>query len=98
MDSVDHSEKLKQTLSELHAELAGARKVDPATRKLLHKALAEIQQALAAAENAPDDERSPAAAGIAERLRSSAAKFEATHPTLAGLLERLTDLLGAAGI
>jgi ABC-type transporter Mla subunit MlaD len=95
---VDHSDKLKQTLSELHAELAGARKVDPATRKLLADALADIQEALAAAESASADERPTPPEGIAERLQSAATKFETTHPTLAGLLERLTDLLSAAGI
>ena len=95
---MDDSDKLKQTLSELHTELAGAKKVDPATRQALHEALADIQAALAAAESAADEDRPSAPEGIAERLRATAAKFEATHPTLAGTLERLIDLLGAAGI
>ena len=95
---MDHSDKLKQTLAELHAELSGAGKVDPATRQALQEALADIQAALAAAESAPDEERPTAPEGLAERLRTTAAKFEATHPTLAGTLERLIDLLGAAGI
>jgi hypothetical protein len=95
---MDHSEKLKATLAELHAELAGARKVDPDTRKLLQDALADIQRSLAAVETAPDEPREPAAEGIAERLQTATARFETTHPTLAGLIERLTDLLAAAGI
>lgn len=96
---MDQSEKLKQTLAELHAELSSAKKVDPASRQLLQEALAEIQGALAAAEATPGEDRAAEAPhGVAERLQATAAKFEATHPTLAGLLERLTDLLGAAGI
>jgi ABC-type transporter Mla subunit MlaD len=95
---VDHSEKLRQTLSELHAELKSAGAVDPATRQLLQDALADIQRSLAAAETVPAEERPTADDGIAERLQTASAKFEATHPTLAGLIERLTDLLSAAGI
>ena len=100
---MDHAEKLKQTLAELHAELASAGKVDPDTRRLLQEALAEIQRSLAAAEAAPVEAREPAEEGIAdegiaERLQTATARFETTHPTLAGLIERLTDLLGAAGI
>ena len=97
---MDHTEKLKTTLAELHAELSGAKQVDPETRRLLREALAEIQEALAAAESTPAAERAAASSdeGIGERLQTAAAKFEATHPTLAGLIERLTDLLGAAGI
>jgi ABC-type transporter Mla subunit MlaD len=78
--------------------LSGARKVDPATRQALQEALADIQAALAAAETAPEEEQPSAPEGLAERLRGTAAKFEATHPTLAGTIERLIDLLGAAGI
>jgi dsDNA-specific endonuclease/ATPase MutS2 len=97
---VDRSEKLKQTLAELHAELSGAKKVDPDTRQLLKEALAEIQEALSAAETTSAAERAATGGddGIGQRLQTAAAKFEATHPTLSGLLKRLTDLLGAAGI
>jgi uncharacterized protein DUF4404 len=101
---MDHSEKLKATLAELHAELSAAGKVDPETRSLLREALAEIQDALSAAETSTPAsiERSAAGGdgddGLGQRLQTAAAKFEATHPTLAGLLKRLTDLLGAAGI
>ncbi len=95
---MDHSEKLKATLAELHAELSSAGKVDPETRQFLQEALADIQRSLAAAEAAPDEPREPATEGIAERLQTATARFETTHPTLAGLIERLTDLLGAAGI
>ncbi|HUE73772.1 MAG TPA: DUF4404 family protein, partial [Pirellulaceae bacterium] len=79
---MDHSEKLKQTLTELHAELSGANQVDPETRQLLREALAEIQEALSAAESTPAAERSTTSSdeGIGERLQTAAAKFEATHP------------------
>src|SRR5262245_137089 len=96
--TVEPSEKLKQTLAELHAELRSARAVDPATRKMLQDALGDIQSALAAAESSPSDTGPAPPRGMAERLQVSAAKFEATHPTLAGLIERLVDLMGAAGI
>lgn len=94
---MEPTEKLKATLAELHAELAQARSLDPAARKALADALAEIQQALAAAES-PTEEGPGPVDGIAHRLRSAAAKFETTHPTLAGTLERLIDLMASAGI
>ena len=95
---MDHSEKLKSTLAELHAELANAGKVDPQTRALLQEALADIQRSLATTESEPAELRTTRDEGIAERLQTATARFETTHPTLAGLIERLTDLLGAAGI
>jgi hypothetical protein len=95
---MDESERLRQTLSELHAELRAAKTVDPATRKMLQESLEEIQQALAEADAAPGDTAVATPHGVADRLREATAKFEATHPTLAGLLERLIDLMAAAGI
>lgn len=95
---MDHSERLKQTLAELHAELKSAGAVDPATRQQLQEVLADIQRSLAAAETVPAEDRAQADDSVAKRLQTASARFEATHPTLAGLIERLTDLLGAAGI
>ena len=95
---MDHTEKLKTTLAELHAELSRAGKVDPETRRLLQEALADIQHSLAADDAEPAEVRTTRQEGIAERLQTATARFETSHPTLAGMIERLTDLLGAAGI
>lgn len=95
---MDPTEKLKATLAELHAELADAKALDPAARKALAEALAEIQHALAAGESQPTEEGPGPVDGIAQRLRKAATKFETTHPTLAGTLNRLIDLMASAGI
>ena len=46
--------ELQQTLHELHRELAEARQLAPEDRALLEAAVAEIRQALAQTEEAPE--------------------------------------------
>ena len=86
-------EQLRATVRELEQELAEVDSLDPATREVLSQAARDIQSALGA--SAPERLKSP---GITARLRDAASDFETSHPTLAGVLERVIDALGQLGI
>ncbi len=102
------NEKLAATLDELHRELATIGPGDVEVQQLLRGALAEIQAALdaAASGNPADDE--PLRAGACETptapaawrtpLADAAQHFEASHPTLAGLISSLLDALARMGV
>jgi hypothetical protein len=80
---------LEVLLAELHKRLKQARSLDPDARKLLLTVAHDIEQAL---EN--DDTSSVAP----EPVESLAVRFEADHPSLAGVLRQIMDTLGKAGI
>jgi hypothetical protein len=83
----DHD--LDVLLQELHKRLKQARSLDPEARKLLTTVASDIETAL---EN--DD-----ASGVAtEPVAALAVRFEADHPSLAGVLRQIMDTLGKAGI
>jgi len=83
----DHD--LDVLLEELHKRLTQARSLDPERRKLLTAVASDIETAL---EN--DD-----ASGVAtEPVAALAVRFEADHPSLAGVLRQIMDTLGKAGI
>jgi hypothetical protein len=83
------SEDLRALLAELHERLRSTRTLDPESRGLLTTVARDIEQAL---EN--DDE-----AGVAtEPVETLAVRFEADHPSLAGVLRQIMDTLGKAGI
>lgn len=96
----DRIEKLRATLRELEAELAGIDSLDEQTRSELELAREEIEAALqsrssaSAAENEPWEHPS----GAIERLRAATRDFEAEHPTLAAIVHRTIDGLGQLGI
>jgi len=85
--------KLQATIQELQAELASLDTVDDATRNALEDAVNEIEAALRKAEHAELSESS-----LITRLRDSAEQFEASHPTLFGIVSRTIDALGQMGI
>ncbi len=76
-------------LAELHARLNPARSLDPESRELLTTVSRDIEQALAT------DTQSSVAAEPVEAL---AVRFEADHPSLAGVLRQIMDTLAKAGI
>ncbi|HEX7238257.1 MAG TPA: DUF4404 family protein [Gammaproteobacteria bacterium] len=80
---------LEVLLDELHTRLKRARSLDPEARKLLMTVAHDIEQALA------NDDMSSVAAEPVEAL---AVRFEAEHPSLAGVLRQIMDTLGKAGI
>jgi len=92
---VSDADKLRQTLTELHQELATAEVKDPAVRDMLVRTVREISQQLTADLGEPQ----PAAdAPPAELLRAAARRFEVDHPALAQTLESLVDALARMGI
>ena len=85
--------KLQATIEELQAELASLETVDDETRVVLEDAVSEIRAALRKEEHAELGESS-----LVTRLRDSAEQFEASHPTLFGIVSRIIDGLGQMGI
>jgi hypothetical protein len=83
------SEDLGALLAQLHERLRSARSLDPESRKLLATVARDIEQALAS---------DGASAVAAEPVEALAVRFEADHPSLAGVLRQIMDTLGKAGI
>lgn len=80
---------LRALLAELHARLKQARSLDSEDRKLLATVARDIENALV-----NDD----ASAVATEPVEALAVRFEADHPSLAGVLRQIMDTLGKAGI
>jgi len=83
---------LRQTLSDLHDELARAPQLGPDDRALLQSALGDIQRAL---QGVPESE---SAAGQGDVLEGAAVRLEAGHPGVASAIRAVLDALGKAGI
>jgi hypothetical protein len=94
-DATRHS--LKQSLTQLHAELARAPRLDENTRQRLRAALADIERRLHAGDAGPRVSTGPGDTA-AHPLETLAVGFEADHPTLAASVRRFIDLLGQAGL
>jgi hypothetical protein len=90
----EHANRLRATITELERELRSGRAVDPETRAMLMEAVEEIQSALHANTSAA----STAPHTLNERLTRTAAEFDVSHPSLAGLLRRVVDALSQLGI
>ncbi len=89
------SKHLREQLSKLHTELAGAQRVDPEVRELLRQVMDDIARLV----DKPKSTGGAAAdASIADRIEELAVRFEADHPALAASTRRLVDLLGKAGL
>jgi glycine/D-amino acid oxidase-like deaminating enzyme len=86
-------DKLRAVVDELERELHSLDEVDPETRRLLEEAHREIQGALVSRSSERLEPRA-----LSGRLEDVAQRFEATHPTLAGVLERLVNGLAQLGI
>jgi len=82
-------QNLDALLAELHVRLKRARSLDPEARRLLTTLSRDIENALA-----NDD----ASSVKAEPVEALAVRFEAEHPSLAGVLRQIMDTLGKAGI
>jgi len=83
----DHD--LDVLLEELHKRLKQARSLDPEARKLLTTVASDIETAL---------ENDDTSAVATEPVEALAVRFEADHPSLAGVLRQIMDTLGKAGI
>ena len=84
------SEDLGRLLAQLHARLRQAKSLDAESRRLLNTVAADIEKALAG--------DGVAAVTPAPPLEALAVRFEADHPSLAGVLRQIMDTLGKAGI
>jgi hypothetical protein len=83
---------LKQTVQNLHEELAKAQQLGPDDRALLESALMDIRHAL----NSVPEPTSSGEHG--DTLEGAAVRLEAGHPSLAGAIRSVLDALGKAGI
>ncbi len=88
-------QKLRETVRELETELQSVEEVDEETRRVLEDAIRDLQVALAKQPGEPIDSTSES---IANRLTAVEGRFQATHPTLSGVVVRLIDALGQWGI
>jgi len=86
---MSNSGELRTLLAELHGRLEDAEALDPEARKLLMTVAHDIEKALA-----KDD----AGAVAPEPVEALAVRFEAEHPSLAGVLRQIMDTLAKAGI
>lgn len=86
----EQNERLRNLLAELIAEVRTVQAADDATRRKLEEAATEIIQALHRVETGE--------AGDNESLRDRLVEFEASHPNLAAVVNRLVDMLGQMGI
>ncbi len=84
-------DSLRERLAELHAELSEAHRTDPAAHAPLGDVLPDIKR-VAEQPGAAADTTLP------QRLERVAVQFEAEHPSLAGSVRRIVDLLGEIGI
>jgi hypothetical protein len=88
-------EQLLPLLSQLHALLPQEDQPDAETRRLLESVTAQIRTLL---ETSSDSVGTEPPASPAEQLRMTLLEFEARHPQLSGLIERIADGLSGMGI
>lgn len=86
-------EKLRATAKELEEELHSLKTVDDETRTVLHDVLQEVRAVLH--EDEPGEFQPQS---LTDRLHNAAQEFEGSHPTMAGIINRLIDGLGQMGI
>jgi hypothetical protein len=83
------SPDLRALLAQLHERLGSTRSLDAESRKLLATVARDIEHAL---------QNDDTTALEAEPVEALAVRFEADHPSLAGVLRQIMDTLGKAGI
>jgi len=94
-DKSSRSEHVRALLDELQGVLGTSEPLDPALEEPLRATLLEVRDALERTQSEGADESD---ASLAERAEALAVEFEAAHPTLAGLMNRLTLQLASLGI
>lgn len=91
-----NQEELRNTLTTLHAQLSSAGEIDTETQAMLHTVTSDIQRLLE--HGSPETVAEDSSDTLSERLRTTLIEFEARHPHVSGLLERITDGLASMGI
>lgn len=98
---VNHTDRLRQTLTDLHQELETVSTADPEVRGMLSQTLREIADRLEAhrrGELATQQPTSLASVETVDALRASARQFEVDHPQVATAIESVVDALSRMGI
>ena len=97
-DEKARAEHVRELLEELHRVLGEGAGIDATLEEDLRGVLGEVREALDAARTASGAPAGAAEASLEQRFEALALEFEAAHPTLAGLLNRLTHQLSSLGI
>jgi len=85
-------DKLKNDLEELKAEIINLEDKDPQIVGRLRKIAESIEKALdESSDTSPDDD-------LIQGLQGNIEHFEAEHPTITGILDRITKALSSMGI
>lgn len=88
-------EQLLSNLKQLHQLLQEEDHLDAETKTLLESVTADIQAKL---HEASDEIESTPPESMTEQLRVALLSFEAKHPQVSGLIERISDGLAGMGI
>ncbi len=91
--TIMHTENLKESLKELHANLETTGEMDGELKELLLVLDKDIRQLLDKQERAQED-----ALGLADRAQSISARFAAEHPAVETALRELGVMLSNMGI
>ncbi|TWI61768.1 uncharacterized protein DUF4404 [Pseudoduganella lurida] len=91
---------LKESLRELHLQLASGAPVDEELQDLLRQLDGDIHELLErrTAESTLGDDEGTITYGLAERTQEISAQFAARHPSLEPTLRELGRILGNMGI
>jgi predicted component of type VI protein secretion system len=84
-------QKLRDTLSKLHADLAATPELNPETVSQLREVMADI-------ENLLNESSSTQHETLSARLKEAMADFENSHPRLTATVGQLADTLSGMGI
>jgi hypothetical protein len=87
-------QELHDLLERLHTELERKEPLDEEERALLQHLDGDIRDLL----SRPESERTQAEPSMIQRLEESLDRYQATHPDLTFLLDRLLRILSNAGI
>ena len=87
------NQSLRETLDLLHQQLVDAENIDEDLAERLRTTIREVQSALEKTDEPHEGDPRQSA-----WLTETAENFEQSHPTIAGTISRLVDILGQAGI
>ncbi|MEP3481204.1 MAG: DUF4404 family protein [Fuerstiella sp.] len=97
-----NQDELRETLRQLHAELAQADQIDTQSLELLNQLTVDVDRiVLGKKMDSVGDQPIPTQGSelsYSDQLRSMVSTFETRHPVISGLLERLSDGLANLGI
>ena len=82
---------LKEKLTELHDELKQTTELDDESRTLIYQLIDDIDKLLEPAHPSSGHE-------FRDRIEDMARRFESSHPAMAGVIQKLGDVLAQSGI